>query len=140
MVPLLVPRTFQVVPGRPQVILDVAHNPAAAEVLASALRQRPPARRTLAVFGMLADKDAAAVVQALDDGVDEWLLVDTDGERGLRAGALAERMGAVRGVVSRYADVPAAVQGARQRASRGDRVLVLGSFHIVGPALDTLRL
>lgn len=134
------PGRLQVVPGEVEWLLDVAHNPAAVEVLAQALSERPPARRTLAILGMLADKDVATVAATLVPRVDEWLLASTGGERGLSAAALAARIGPLRGAVSHHADVAAAVRAAQSRAAPGDRVLVLGSFQIVGPALDLLRL
>ena len=64
---------FQFVPGRPQLILDVAHNPHAARSLAKNLANLPPAK-TFAVFAMLKDKDMAGVVRALDAQVDVWLV------------------------------------------------------------------
>lgn len=95
---------FQVVPGRPAIVLDVAHNPHAARALADALRshgvvpdQAPPPGprpRTHAIVGMLRDKDAAAVVAALNDVIDAWHLVPTHGERGRSAAALADAVSA----------------------------------------------
>jgi dihydrofolate synthase / folylpolyglutamate synthase len=131
---------FQIVPGDVEWIIDVAHNPAAAAELAAALRARPAATHTRAVFGMLADKDVTAVTAIIGSLVDEWLLCDTHGERGLAAGALRERMGTVRGVVRSFTDVAAACSAARATAVPGDRVLVFGSFHVAGPALDALGL
>ena len=68
------PGRFQVLPGKPRVILDVAHNPHAATALAGNLAAMPPAGRTIAVFAMLRDKDIAGVVQALNTTVDVWLV------------------------------------------------------------------
>jgi folylpolyglutamate synthase/dihydropteroate synthase len=89
-----------VVPGKPAIVLDVAHNPHAALALADALRshawvpdQAPPPGprpRTHAIFGMLRDKDAAGVVAALRDVIDDWHFVPTSGERGRAAAALAQ--------------------------------------------------
>ena len=63
---------FQVLPGRPEVILDVAHNPAAARALADTLQRMPRPRRTSAVFAMLADKDIEGVIDAVKKHIDEW--------------------------------------------------------------------
>ena len=131
---------MQVVDRGAEWILDVAHNPPAAEVLAAELHRRPAARRTLAVFGMLGDKDVAGVARHLDVPVDEWLLCPTDGARGLDTAQVAERMGAVRGERRAFASVAAACEHALRTASCGDRVLVCGSFHVVGPALHCLGL
>ncbi|MBZ0251495.1 MAG: bifunctional tetrahydrofolate synthase/dihydrofolate synthase, partial [Burkholderiales bacterium] len=63
---------LQVLPGRPQVVLDVAHNPHAARALARGLGGMGFANRTIAVFAMLADKDIAGVVEAVAPRVDRW--------------------------------------------------------------------
>jgi dihydrofolate synthase/folylpolyglutamate synthase len=108
--------------------------------LRAAVAARPPARRTLAVFGMLADKDAAGVAANMDAQVDCWLLCATEGERGLDATQLQQRMGAVRGQQQCFTSVAAACAAAQAQAEAGDRVLVFGSFHVVGPALEALGL
>lgn len=135
------PGRFQIVPGAVEWILDVAHNEPAAMVLAAALRARPVRARTLAVAGMLADKDVAAVARALDREIDHWLLATiTDEPRGLDAAALQARLPPVRGSVELTADVAAACIRASALATAGDRIVVLGSFHVVGPALQWLGL
>jgi len=131
---------FQVLPGRPEWILDVAHNAAAAAVLAANLRERPAAGRTLAVAGVLADKDVEAIGRTLAACVDEWVLCDLDGPRGLSAAALQERLlpAGARATLAR--DVATACRIARAQAGDADRIVVLGSFHTVGPALEWLGL
>jgi dihydrofolate synthase/folylpolyglutamate synthase len=139
---------FQVVPGRPALILDVAHNPHAAQALAQALREHAaraegaaPAARTLAVFGMLRDKDAAEVVQALAGEVDAWHLASTAGERGrsaaqLRAAAFA---GALAQRCRLHDSVAQALDAAAADAGPDDRIVVFGSFVIVADALRWLE-
>jgi dihydrofolate synthase/folylpolyglutamate synthase len=134
------PGRLQIVAGAPEWILDVAHNPAAAAVLAAALRARPCAGRTLAVCGMLADKDAVGVAAALAPLVDEWLLAGIHEPRGLDAATLAQRLPADCAVVAQAVDVAAACAAARARAQATDRIIVFGSFHTVGPALEWLGL
>lgn len=134
------PGRMQVVERTAEWILDVAHNCPAAEVFAAELRQRRAARRTFAVFGMLGDKDVNGVTRQLDPLVDEWLLCPTDSGRGLDASQLAQRMGPVRGVRQAFASVAEACAHAQRVAGTGDRVLVCGSFHVVGPALHCLGL
>ncbi len=80
---------FQFVPGKPQLILDVAHNPHAARSLAQNLAGLPPAR-TFAVFAMLKDKDMAGVVRALDAQIDVWMVAGIDAPRGATAAELAQ--------------------------------------------------
>lgn len=131
---------FQVVPGAPQWILDVAHNEPAAQVLAANLRARPIAGRTIAVAGILADKDVAGIGRALAACVDEWVLCGLDGPRGLDAAGLRQRLPAECAPARLAADVAAACREARALATPADRVVVLGSFHTVGPALEWLGL
>ena len=80
------PGRFQVVPGAPEWILDVAHNPHAAQALAASLAARPCAGRTVAVCGILGDKDIEGIVAALDGQVSRWIAVGLDGPRALAAG------------------------------------------------------
>jgi dihydrofolate synthase/folylpolyglutamate synthase len=135
------PGRLQWVPGEVEWVLDVAHNPPAAVVLAQALKSRPATGRTIAVAGMLADKDAAGIAQALDPLIDHWLLASiTDEPRGLSAQALCSRLPPLRAELELIDSVPRACARARAIARAGDRVLVLGSFHVVGPALLWLGL
>jgi dihydrofolate synthase/folylpolyglutamate synthase len=135
------PGRFQIVPGEIEWILDVAHNEPAAAVLASALAARPVEGRTIAVAGMLADKDAAAIARALDGVIDLWLLASiTDEPRGLGVEALRQRLPGLRGAVEQAGSVASACARARELARPRDRVIVLGSFHVVGPALSWLGL
>jgi dihydrofolate synthase/folylpolyglutamate synthase len=135
------PGRFQIVPGEVEWILDVAHNEAAAAVLASALAARHCGGRSFAVAGMLADKDAAAIARALDPLIDQWLLAGiVDEPRGLDARALQARLPPLRGTVELATDVAAACARARVLARPRDRVIVFGSFYVVGPALVWLGL
>src|SRR5512139_1554461 len=81
---------FQVLPGRPMLILDVAHDPHAAGSLARNLAAMPPAARTIAVCAMLKDKDMAGVVRALAPHIDEWLLAGIAAPRGASADELRQ--------------------------------------------------
>jgi dihydrofolate synthase/folylpolyglutamate synthase len=133
---------FQVVETTgPTYVLDVAHNPAAAAVLAENLRSMPSAGRTLAVCGILGDKDAAGVAAALADCIDEWWLTSTEGARGMSGAQLAARMSAGLGDLPLHAidGIAAACAAATAAASRADRIVIFGSFHTVGPAMDWLE-
>ena len=139
---------FQIIePGddKPMWILDVAHNPAAALVLARNLAQLPKRDggrrhgRTFAVCGILADKDASGIGAVLEGSFDAWWLASTDGARGTTAAMLAERLGGVVSVpMALTRDVAAACEAAAEAASADDRIVVFGSFHTVGPALAWL--
>jgi dihydrofolate synthase/folylpolyglutamate synthase len=131
---------LQFVPGPVEWVFDVAHNEAAAAVLAAQLRARPARGRTLAVFAALGDKDVGAVAAQLDALVDHWLLCTLPGSRALAPGEMRRRMGELRGTSELAGEVAAATAAAAARAQPGDRVLVCGSFHTVGPALEARRL
>lgn len=133
------PGRFQIVPGAVEWVLDVAHNAPAAAVLAEALAQRDE-RRTIAVAGMLGDKDVAAVGQLLNRHIDQWVLCSIAEPRGLSGAELRQRLGSLRAPSELAADVPCGCERARELSRDGDRVLVFGSFHTVGPALQWLAL
>jgi dihydrofolate synthase/folylpolyglutamate synthase len=124
----------------PTWILDVAHNPDAARVLAANLRALPAAGRTLAVCGILLDKDAQGIAAALRDSFDAWWCATTDGVRGLSGADLAVRVQAQVAAPVEMADsIAAGCTAAAAAANAGDRIVVFGSFHTVGPALDWLE-
>ena len=121
-------------------ILDVAHNPDAARVLAMNLATRPIAGRTLAVCGILADKDAAAVAIELASRIDEWWMATTEGTRGTADATLAALMAPhLRTPVHAGGSIADACAGALAAARNGDRIVVFGSFHTVAPALYWLE-
>ncbi len=121
-------------------ILDVAHNPDAARVLVRNLYATPRRGSTLAVCGILADKDAAAITAALRDCIDAWWCASIDGARGQSGAALAKVVSNLVSVpVAQADDVGAACAAAAAAARPEDRIVVFGSFHTVGPALDWLE-
>jgi dihydrofolate synthase/folylpolyglutamate synthase len=134
------PGRLQFVPGEVEWVFDVAHNEAAAAVLAGELRARPVAGRTIAVLGMLADKDVAAVARQLAPLVDHWLLCTLAGPRALSGEELRRRLGALGASTELGGEVASATARAQELAQPGDRVLVCGSFHTVGPALQARQL
>ncbi|MBI5005700.1 MAG: bifunctional folylpolyglutamate synthase/dihydrofolate synthase [Nitrosomonadales bacterium] len=127
---------FQFVPGRPQLILDVAHNPHAARSLAQNLGELPPAK-TYAVFAMLKDKDMAGVVQALDARIDEWFVAGIDAPRGATAAELAQVLqdNRVGGAVRVCDSIGGALHEASNRASENDRIAAFGSFYTVAEVM-----
>ena len=134
---------FQIVPGAVEWILDIAHNEPAARVLARQLAARPlpaPGGRTVAVIGVLADKDAAAIGAALSEVIDQWIVCALPGPRGGSAQALAQRLARKQGTVQLADSVRAGCELARATARPGDRVVVCGSLHTVGPALEWLQI
>jgi dihydrofolate synthase/folylpolyglutamate synthase len=134
------PGRFQVLPGRPAVVLDVAHNPHAAASLAENLGDMGYFDCTWAVFGMLRDKDIAGVVERMAPRIDRWLPASLDGPRGARADQLA---GVLEQKGIRCAETfesPAhACRAARERAGENDRILIFGSFLTVAAAMSAMQ-
>ncbi|OGI52965.1 MAG: bifunctional folylpolyglutamate synthase/dihydrofolate synthase [Candidatus Muproteobacteria bacterium RIFCSPHIGHO2_02_FULL_65_16] len=131
---------FQVLPGAPVRVLDVAHNPDAVRALAATLRQQPAGGKTLAVFGMLKDKDIAASARAMEGVVDRWYVATLHTPRGATADEIAAALAraGVTAPVLAHADVIGAYDAACRDADARDRVVVFGSFHTVGDILSSL--
>jgi len=128
---------FQVVDDR--WILDVGHNPAAAEALANALRERKIGGKIVAVTGMMADKDIVGFVEPLAGLVDSWIAVTVGGARAESAGRLGRKIANACAIPCRLVEDPEeAFRVADKLASDDDIILVTGSFFIVGPALEWL--
>lgn len=135
------PGRFQVLPGRPQVVLDVAHNPEAAGVLAANLGASGFAPETIAVVGMLRDKDIEGVLRAVAGRITRWHLASLGGPRGADAETLerALRTAGVSQPATRHRDVAAALAAARAEAGEGDKIVVFGSFLTVAEAMAQFR-
>ena len=127
--------------GKTPLLLDVAHNPQAARVLAGELAGRPCAGETWAVLGMLRDKDIAAVIAAMRGVVTRWLPCSLPGPRGAAAdellAALAEQ--GLRGGVQGFASPAEALRAAQDKANEGDRIVAFGSFLTVADVLRQLQ-
>ena len=139
------PGRFQVLPGRPAVVLDVAHNPHAAAHLARNLDSMGFHRFTWAVFGVMADKDIGAIIGALQGVVDHWLVVDLPGTRAATAGQLLQRLAAAgvtpgpECIIEAHASPREALAHARERAGDDDRIVVFGSFLTVADVIAARR-
>ena len=136
------PGRFEVLPGRPTVVLDVAHNPHSASVLAETLGSMGFHPVTIAVCGMLADKDIEGVVHVMRSRIDCWHLATLDVPRGASAERLHAALHAA-GVpetsIRVFPDVGAAYASALGRAQEADRIVVFGSFHTVSAATVARR-
>jgi dihydrofolate synthase/folylpolyglutamate synthase len=133
---------FQFVPGKPALILDVAHNPHAARSLAQNLAGLPPCPHTYAIFAMLKDKDMAGVAAALGSSIDTWLLAGIAAPRGATAGELAQALqqGGVHGEILTFDSIAAAVSYAYKAAGENDRIAAFGSFYTVAEVMAARRL
>ncbi len=130
------PGRFQVLPGRPQVVLDVAHNPEAAAVLAANLGESGFSPQTIGVFGMLKDKDIAGVVRAAAPRITRWHLATLPGSRGAESSHLKKVLAdeKIQAPAFEHPNVAAALAAARKEAAENDKIVVFGSFLTVAGA------
>ena len=133
------PGRFQIVPGQPALVLDVAHNPQAVAALALNLDAMGFFPRTHAVFGVMADKDVAGLLAKIAPLVDVWHCCDLPNPRAASADSLAELVRAACGArevdIHRHASPAAALRAAAAGADPADRIVVFGSFYTVGGVL-----
>jgi dihydrofolate synthase/folylpolyglutamate synthase len=134
------PGRFQFVDQRRKWLLDVAHNAAAARMLAESLADLSVAGKITAVIGMQADKDVQGIVAPLSGLVDSWIAITVAGLRGEPAVTLARDIANQCNKPCLVADdVTQGMQIADSRAGKDDLILVTGSFFAVGPALEWLQ-
>ncbi len=133
------PGRFQIVPGRPVLVLDGAHNPQAASALAVSLDQMGFYPRTFAVFGVMADKDIANVIAPLRPLVDHWFVTDLPTARAAKASDLAREISASPAAsparISTHGTPSDALRAALAAADPADRIVAFGSFYTVGGVL-----
>lgn len=133
------PGRFQVLPGQPTVVLDVAHNPHAAATLGQGLDKMGYHPYTFAIFGAMADKDIAGVIKPLLDSVDFWYCTNLPTPRAASAQDLASKLeelgvavkNGVDGGIECFPEPALAYQKALSKAGEGDRIVVFGSFYTV---------
>lgn len=132
------PGRMQVVQQSPLVILDVAHNPHAANYLNQQLQPLRQAQTRLhIVLGMLHDKDIASTIANLH--ADFWYCAPLDGPRGATAQELLAHLPADSAQVQAFASVEEAFAQALQQAEPEDIIVVCGSFHTVAAVLSELE-
>ena len=134
------PGRFQIVPGQPALVLDVAHNPHAVAALALNLDAMGFYPTTHAVFGAMADKDLAPMLQRMDPIVDRWYFTDLPTPRAASGSAL---LAAWQGLSARkdagaqvFGNPSEALRAAAAAATPADRIVVFGSFYTVGGVLE----
>ncbi|MFT4243226.1 MAG: bifunctional tetrahydrofolate synthase/dihydrofolate synthase [Acidovorax sp.] len=137
------PGRFQIVPGQPTLVLDVAHNPHSVAALTANLDAMGFFPTTHAVFGAMADKDLAPMLAKVGPLVDRWYFTNLPTPRAETAAALQQKWNALQMVAggrrevatSLHADPLAALQAAVDAADPADRIVVFGSFYTVGGVL-----
>ena len=130
---------FQIIPGQPTLVLDVAHNPHSVAALAANLDAMGFFPTTHAVFGAMADKDLASMFAKLNPLIDNWYFTDLPLPRAAKASALMALWQAQNTrkdtEAATFADPVQALQAAIAVADPADRIVVFGSFHTVGGVL-----
>ena len=136
------PGRFQVLPGQPTVVLDVAHNPHAASTLAQGLDKMGYHPYTYAIFGAMADKDIIGVVRPMVGVVDHWFCTDLPTTRAASATELARILESsiiehtsTEGSIQTFLSPSEAYQKALSLAGEGDRIVVFGSFYTVADVM-----
>ena len=133
------PGRFQIVPGEPTLVLDVAHNAHAVAALAENLDAMGFYPTTHAVFGVMADKDLAPMLARIGPLIDRWYFTDLPTPRAAAAADLLVQWSAQNtrkdAAGSLHADPMAALQAAIDAADPADRIVVFGSFFTVGGVL-----
>ena len=133
---------FEKVQSDPDVILDVGHNPHAANVLAQNVRALQTQGKVIAVFGMLADKDMLDVVKIMSPVINEWFITGLPGPRGASAEELRRVMleaGVTEANIHVCDGVADAFERAKREAAITDKILIFGSFVTVTAALPLVR-
>jgi dihydrofolate synthase / folylpolyglutamate synthase len=135
------PGRFQVVPGQPLQVFDVAHNVEAAKVLAESLEQQCIQGKTRAVVAIMKDKPLMEIFRCMADPVDVWYLSELGTERSASCSQLQQAMVDAGIELPRQACKSAidAYQAALAEAHPEDRIVVFGSFYIVGDILKQLN-
>ena len=132
---------FQIVPGEPVLVLDVAHNPHSVAALAANLDAMGFYPCTHAIFGAMADKDLASMLQKILPLVDAWYFTDLPLPRATSAVKLQDewrQMNTRQDVkASQYTSPQKALEAAITAAAPADRILVFGSFYTVGGVLQS---
>jgi len=133
------PGRFQIIPGQPTLVLDVAHNPHSVAALAANLDAMGYFPTTHAVFGAMADKDLAAMLVKVNPLIDRWYFTDLPTPRAESAAGLSSKWQAQNirkdATGSAYPDPQQALQAAIDAADPADRIVVFGSFYTVGGIL-----
>jgi dihydrofolate synthase / folylpolyglutamate synthase len=135
------PGRFQIIPGQPALVLDVAHNPHSVAALAANLDAMGFYPTTHAVFGAMADKDLAAMWPKVAPMIDKWYFCSLPTARAATAQALQTLWAAQNqrsDVTSQtYTSPQAALDAAVAGAEPTDRIVVFGSFYTVGGVLHS---
>jgi len=135
------PGRFQVVPATavgPEIVLDVAHNPAGAWALRASLAAAYEDRPVTMVFGVMRDKAVAEVTEILFPIAEHVVLTQANNPRSAATAEIREAASRVDVDMREASEVAAALAEARRIAGAGGLVVATGSIYIVGEAMQAL--
>ncbi|MBY0379193.1 MAG: bifunctional folylpolyglutamate synthase/dihydrofolate synthase [Burkholderiales bacterium] len=131
---------FQLMPGTPQIVFEVAHNPQAVQQMIKNMVKLPFAKKNLAVFGIANDKDVKQIVELSHNYFDNWYIAKLDSERGLSNCQLKANLLSYRiqpNNIYEFNDIATAMKNALQTITKHDRIVCFGSFLTVESAYNT---
>jgi dihydrofolate synthase / folylpolyglutamate synthase len=132
------PGRFHVIPGKPEIVLDVAHNPAGAWALRSTLSACYEDRRLIFVFGAMRDKAISEIAEILFPLAEHVVATTADNPRSATPGEIQEAAVRTHAETKTAADMPTAITHARELAGEDGIVVISGSIYIVGEAMRAL--
>ena len=132
------PGRFQVIPGSPEIVLDVAHNPAGAWALRSTLSSRYGDRRLIFVFGAMRDKAIGEIAEILFPLAERVIVTSADNPRSATSEEIREAAARTQSEIESRPDVASAVAHARELTGADGILVITGSIYIVGEAMVTL--
>ncbi len=131
---LIVPGRMQCVGRAPEILIDVAHNPHSAAYLAAYLKAHPVEGQTYAIFSALRDKDIQRIMSPFVQDIHAWFFIELAHERGAGVAELHQAVAA--GTYQDFQSMPALYAAALKKAGPQDRIVVFGSFLLVGLFLE----
>lgn len=124
----------------PEILVDVAHNPHAAEQLASYLKTHPSSAKTVALFSLLEDKDLVGIISPFEILIDEWHIIPMDSKRAQCVDVikLSLKQQQIKAPIQVHIDFKSALQALKNTLKCEDRVVAFGSFLVVSSILESL--
>lgn len=132
---------FQIIPGNPQIILDVAHNPQAVSKMLTNMVKLPYAKKNFAVFGVAKDKDVDTIIEICKDSFLKWFIAPIGSMRSMQMKQvinIMENHGIKGTQIHQYETIKSAYISAKSEAMLEDRIICFGSFLVVEECYNTI--
>ena len=128
---------YQIISSNPEIIIDVAHNADSAKKLKDNLKKYPK-KNTLAVIGLLKDKDVYSLIKPMLNVIDEWHCGTIDNQRGMNSNEIKTRMLSLvdKNSISTYDNMTDSIASAMSKLKPNDRLIIYGSFYTVSEFLE----